>query len=255
MNPQERVLARARNEIGYLEKKSNAELDDKTANAGLGNWTKYARDLDGMGNIYNGKKNGFDWCDVFVDWLFITEFGEELGMNLLCQAYKGLGAGCKYSRQYYANKGQLYDDPQPADQVFFGDNASIWHTGIVEKVENGRVYTIEGNTYGASGVISNGGGVAAKSYPVGYKYFRGFGRPDWSLVEEDDEMSYETWKEYMERYRKELQQKPGSAWSEEARQWAVDNGVFIGGTEEEGMMWQDYITREQVAQIEMRLHQ
>ena len=32
-------------EVGYWEKASNASLDDKTANAGAANWTKYARDL------------------------------------------------------------------------------------------------------------------------------------------------------------------------------------------------------------------
>ena len=54
----ERVLATARAEIGYIEKETNAQLDDKTANAGDGNWNKYARDLDALGVVYNGKKNG-----------------------------------------------------------------------------------------------------------------------------------------------------------------------------------------------------
>ena len=54
-------------EVGYWEKASNASLDDKTANAGAANWTKYARDLAAAG-YYNGNKNGYAWCDVFVDW-------------------------------------------------------------------------------------------------------------------------------------------------------------------------------------------
>ena len=37
-----KALNRARAEIGYHEKVSNASLDDKTANSGSGNWTKYA---------------------------------------------------------------------------------------------------------------------------------------------------------------------------------------------------------------------
>ena len=36
-------------EVGYWEKASNASLDDKTANAGAANWTKYARDLAAAG--------------------------------------------------------------------------------------------------------------------------------------------------------------------------------------------------------------
>ena len=34
------LLAVALGEVGYLEKKSSASLDDKTANAGMGNYTK-----------------------------------------------------------------------------------------------------------------------------------------------------------------------------------------------------------------------
>ena len=72
------LLNLAQNEVGYLEKKTNSQLDDKTANAGYNNWTKYARDLDALGNFYNGKKNGYSWCDVFVDWCFVTTFGRDL---------------------------------------------------------------------------------------------------------------------------------------------------------------------------------
>ena len=190
MTPQEKLLETARAEIGYLEKATNAQLDDKTANAGSGNWTKYARDLDGMGSIYNGKKNGFSWCDVFVDWCFITTFGEALGMDLLCQAYQGLGAGVVFSANYFKAKGQFHaNNPQPGDQIFFyGATTSDWaHTGLVEKVEGGMVYTIEGNTSGASGVVANGGGVTRKSYALNYSKIAGYGRPDWSMVKDEPE--------------------------------------------------------------------
>ena len=37
------------NQVGYLEKRSNANLDSKTANAGYGNYTKYSRDVNNIG--------------------------------------------------------------------------------------------------------------------------------------------------------------------------------------------------------------
>ena len=77
MKPVDRLLATARAEIGYIEKETNAHLDDKTANAGDGNWNKYARDLDALGVVYNSKKNGYAWCDIFTDWCFIQTFGLE----------------------------------------------------------------------------------------------------------------------------------------------------------------------------------
>ena len=38
----DKVLTIARQEIGYMEKRSNSQLDSKTANAGSSNYTKYA---------------------------------------------------------------------------------------------------------------------------------------------------------------------------------------------------------------------
>ena len=52
-----KVIAVAMNEVGYLEKRTNAQLHDKTANAGTNNYTKYANDIDTKyPNFYNGKK-------------------------------------------------------------------------------------------------------------------------------------------------------------------------------------------------------
>lgn len=190
MGATEKLLAVARAEVGYLEKASNSNLDSKTGNAGYNNYTKYAADLDKLGNIYNGPKNGYYWCDVFVDWCFVKAFGKELGVKMLYQPLKGLGAGCTYSAQYFQEHGAFFKNPQPGDQIFFayGDDGYD-HTGIVTKVENGRVYTIEGNTSGGSGVIANGGGVFEKSYPLGYYLIGGYGRPNYNLYQEEHDMT------------------------------------------------------------------
>ncbi len=63
------VVAIALAEVGYVEKASNSALDSPSANPGGANYTKYARDLANAG-YYNGNKNGYAWCDVFVDWCF-----------------------------------------------------------------------------------------------------------------------------------------------------------------------------------------
>ena len=174
----EKVLEIAKAEVGYLEKASNNQLDSKTANAGKNNYTKYARDLDNTSGFYNGKKNGHAWCDVWVDWVFVQAYGVENAKKLLCQPDKSLGAGCKYSMQYYKNKGQLYTSPKIGDQIFFKNSSGeISHTGLVVNVDNSYVYTIEGNTSTASGVVANGGGVCEKKYKLNYNRIAGYGRP------------------------------------------------------------------------------
>ena len=55
----EELISVARQEIGYLEKASDAMLEEKTANAGMSNYTKYGR--------WYGQ-NGLYWCQQFVSW-------------------------------------------------------------------------------------------------------------------------------------------------------------------------------------------
>ena len=181
-----KLLEIANGEIGYLEKASNQDLDDKTANAGKGNYTKYARDLDGIKDFYNGKKNGYPWCDVFVDWCFVKAFGVENAKVLLNQPMKSLGAGTTFSAKYFKNKGQFYSRPQTGDQIFFkNSNGDINHTGIVVKVDSEYVYTIEGNTSSDEGVVANGGSVNDKKYKLNYNRIAGYGRPKYSILPEE----------------------------------------------------------------------
>ena len=181
----ERVISIATAEVGYLEKKTNSQLDDKTANAGYNNYTKYARDLDAIPDFYNGKKNGYAWCDMFVDWCMIQAFGLEAGQKLLCQPDRSYGAGCTMSVNYYKSKGGFFTkNPKPGDQIFFsGSDGTPCHTGLVYKVDNLYVYTIEGNTSSTAGVVANGGGVFKKSYAINYNRIYGYGRPDYDSVQ------------------------------------------------------------------------
>lgn len=250
MTAVERLIATARAEIGYVEKKSNSQLDDKTANAGSNNWNKYARDLDALGVVYNGKKNGYAWCDIFVDWCFIHTFGLETGVALLCQEKNGCGAGCTYSARYYKQKGRFHTtDPKPGDQIFFSDDGgkTSYHTGLVVDVRGGKVYTIEGNTSSTPGVVANGGMVRDKSYSLSYAKIVGYGRPDYSIIKEEPEMSN------IDETRQKLTSCANtgdnpSGWSKEATEYCKRKGIFNGdGAGNYG--WQQPITREAVAQV------
>lgn len=171
-------------EIGYLEKATEETLDEKTANPGDGNFTKYARDMDALKGFYNGPKQGCPWCDVFVDWCFVRSYGRKLAEKLLCQGKSSKGAGCRYSMGYYRARGRLFQDPKPGDQIFFQVEGRVCHTGLVTAVDGKMVYTVEGNTSSKPGVVANGGCVREKSYYVDSPTIAGFGRPDYSLVGE-----------------------------------------------------------------------
>ena len=176
----EDVIAVARAELDYHEKATNADLDDKYANAGSGNWTKYARDFDTLyPRWYNGKKNVFAYCDIFNDWCFLTAFGYEKALELLCQPERSSGAGCVFSLRYFKAKGQFYPhDPKPGDQIFFGESIDIvHHTGLVEDVDDTYVYTIEGNTSDM---------VARRKYKLNDASIVGYGRPNYDAVDAPD---------------------------------------------------------------------
>lgn len=59
----EELIQVAMNELGYLEKRSNRDLNNKTANAGESNFTKYG-EWYGMNGVY--------WCQIFVSWVAYT---------------------------------------------------------------------------------------------------------------------------------------------------------------------------------------
>ena len=92
-------------EAGYLEKQSNSCLDDKTANAGNGNYTKYWRDI-------KPEYQGQPWCAAFVSWCFMQAFGLEKTKKLLRQ----------WPYVYCPDLGNLFDKqdtPMPGDIVIF----------------------------------------------------------------------------------------------------------------------------------------
>lgn len=173
------LIKLAEAEVGYLEKKSNSQLDSKTGNAGKNNYTKYARDLHKAG-YYQASKQGLAWCDMFVDWLFLQLCdGDAVAAEAMICQIGDYGAGCTYSAKYYKNKGRFFDDPKPGDQIFFWNSKKDGdaHTGLVTAVDKTYVYTIEGNTSTASGVVANGGGVCAKKYKLTNSRIHGYGRP------------------------------------------------------------------------------
>ena len=144
MSDSQKLISVSLGEVGYREKSTNSSLDDPQANAGPGNWTKYARDL-ALAGYYNGNKNGYAWCDVFVDWCFYKAFGAAEGQRVQCQT-GDLGAACLYSAQYYRLQGRYDYTPKPGDQVFFYVNGSIGHTGIVVEVTSSGITVVEGNS-------------------------------------------------------------------------------------------------------------
>ena len=109
-----------------------------------------------------------EWCAIFVSWC-----ANQCG-------YIDAGivpkfAGCGVGVQWFQNRGQWLPGsaiPEPGMLIFFqwyGSDSSIAdHVGIVERVENGRVYTIEGNS---------GDQVRQNSYPIGYGEIKGYGVP------------------------------------------------------------------------------
>lgn len=164
----EKVILIAKNEEGYLEKKSNSQLDSKTANAGSANYTKYWRDIEPS---YQGQP----WCAAFVSWCFMKAFGLEKAKKLLKH----------WPYVYCPTLGNLFTrnaNPKIGDIVIFYHNGTFTHTGLVTAVIGDRFYTIEGNTSGASGIIANGGGVCAKSYLNSQMPGTKFCTPDYSIV-------------------------------------------------------------------------
>ena len=137
--------------------------------------------LSQVGNIggqpywsWYGFEGRVEWCACFVSWC-----ANECG-------YIDTGvipkfAGCVNGVQWFKDRGQWADnsiEPTPGMIIFFdwdSPNGSSGpqdgqsdHVGIVEKCENGIVYTIEGNS---------GDSCRQRQYSVGYYEILGYGIP------------------------------------------------------------------------------
>ena len=74
--------------------------------------------------------------------------------------------------------------------------------------------------------------------------------------QEDEDMTDAKFKELMDKYRSELKDNDCGTWSDEARKWSIEQGLFVGGGNlpngESNYMWEDLLTREQAAQVLFR---
>lgn len=163
----QKIVEVALSQVGYLEKASVSNLDNFTANAGSANYNKYARDIWPT-------LQAQPWCDIFVSWC-----AEQAGEAQAVGKY----AYCPSHVQFFQNRGQWFRrgavTPRAGDIIFFGYGSEAAHVGIVKSVSGSTVYTVEGNTSGASGLVPNGGGVCVKSYPLTSSYILGYGRPSY----------------------------------------------------------------------------
>ena len=180
------IISWAEDERNYTEKDSLTDLDDKTKNAGNDNYTKYSQEVDALG-VFSAQVQGQPWCATWVTDGFINTYGVDKGLDMLCQPSKNSNAACcGDAAEYYQKAGRWYTSPQVGDQVFFKTTKYQYaHTGIVTEVTSTEVTTIEGNTSSEKGVVSNGGAVTKKHYPVGYSGFKGFGRPKYEAKQEE----------------------------------------------------------------------
>lgn len=131
---------------------------------------------------YLGKKVTFmEYCAAFVTWVGDQNDQIKNG-NIPTFAWVKVGV------DYYKGKDQFkYNKdytPKPGDIVFFNWNSAndlIDHVGIVEKYENGYVYTIEGNVGGKSNMSSSEKAkirkVVQRKYPKNSLHLYGYGIP------------------------------------------------------------------------------
>lgn len=134
--------------------------------------------LSQIGNIggepywsWYGFTSRVDWCACFVSWC-----ANECGY--LESGVIPRFAGCSIGIQWFQSRGLWQDkdyEPRPGDIIFFdwddeddGQDGVPDHVGIVEKVENDIIYTVEGNS---------GNSCRERRYSIGHYEIYGYGTP------------------------------------------------------------------------------
>lgn len=119
-----------------------------------------------------GKEFGLNfvaWCVEFVDGIY-SRSGLRAGEDYPATASSGEAVSWYKKNNLFNASGSGYT-PRAGDSVFFWDGSAVYHTGIVEAVENGFVKTIEGNAGPGSDSVVSG------SYSLTDPKLYGFGSP------------------------------------------------------------------------------
>lgn len=168
------------NNGGYLEKKSNAYLDDFKKNAGYNNYTKFARDVNSWGQPGCQAQ---PWCAEYQFWKLVKILG-------ITRALKIMGGGfynCVSITNHAKANGTWHKAPKVGALIIFRNGS---HVGSVRRFNGSIVYTNEGNTSSAAGVVANGGAVRNKFYAINDSAIDGYVWIDWG----EEKASTATWK-------------------------------------------------------------
>ena len=154
---------------GYLEKKSNACLDDFKKNAGYNNYTRFARDVNSWGQPGCQAQ---PWCAEYQFW----KLAKVLGITRALQIMGGGFYNCKSITNHAKRNGTWHKSPKVGALIIFRNGS---HVGSVRSFNGSVVYTNEGNTSSAAGVVANGGAVRNKSYAINDSAIDGYVWIDW----------------------------------------------------------------------------
>lgn len=164
----------------YLEKRTNAYLDDFQKNAGYNNYTKFARDVNSWGQPGCQAQ---PWCAEYQFWKLVNV----LGITRALQIMGGGFYNCVSITNHAKANGTWHNSPKAGALVIFRNGS---HVGSVRSFNGSVVYTNEGNTSSAAGVVANGGAVRNKSYAINDSAIDGYVWIDWGT----DEPATSTWK-------------------------------------------------------------
>ena len=159
---------------GYLEKKNNAYLDDFKKNAGYNNYTKFARDVNSWGQP---GCQGQPWCAVYQFW----KLTKILGLKTALQIMGGGFYNCQSVTRHAKQKGTWKKTPKKGALILFRNGA---HIGSVNKYDKQYVYTNEGNTSSAPGIVANGGSCRNKKYKLNDPAIDGYVWVDYGTEEQ-----------------------------------------------------------------------
>lgn len=191
------------------------------------------------------------WCAAWVTWVM-----RHAGVPVdSVPNYKG----CATASDWFQRRGRFRSRksgyvPKPGDIIMYewdpqnegtayddGDD----HTGIVERVENGRVYTIEGN---------NGGQCRRDWWGLTNACISGYCVPLYNIDKEEEndmteQQAFDIAMKAIRTYETGKANKAASEWAKVALAYGKENKIMVGDAESGNLRPQDDITRQEVMQM------
>lgn len=170
-----KVIAIAKQEVGYVGKQSREHLYDKTLNAGSNGFSKYFVDI--FPNEFHRP-----YCMAFICWIYVQAYGVENSKKIL-YFKNGFTYICSQAANNFRKNNRWYKKtPIVGSLMFLKVQSWISHVVLITEITETKIIGISGNVLDCNHI----GHVSEDCYSRNDIRIAGYGIPNYSILKNQE---------------------------------------------------------------------